>query len=844
MEVEAKFTIPDRDTMDRLKRIVRLGSLSPGEVVQRAIQDSYFDTDERDLYQQGYTCRLRVHGDRRVLTIKGLGESDSAIHQRLEVDLVLHEGDGISPEDWPQTGVWGQMRSIVKDKPVCILFTVNQIRCVRPLRDEDRLVGELSIDDVQIEASGRRQLFWIAEVELSDDGTMDDLRSIVDHVSGTWGLVPQTTTKFRLGLVLLDQGDPEGEDEQHRLSLVERAQLEHIAEHAESDRVRKRAQLILGWMQRVPVRELAADVSGSKSWAYGWLKRFQTQGMAIFPADLLRAGVPKPAVAEIAVAGDATADAEVRSRTETTVKELVERFQVDVAHGRCVAEHALALFDATAEIHGLGEGRRRLLDVMGLLHNVGMDDPDHHHITGRDIILGHTLPELDEAEDRMLAAAVYLHRKRIKRKQLKADVVNTLPPAIREDTLVLAALLRIADGLDYSQGQTSSLAYVRATTAGIYVAVSGPSAEADTERARIKADLWDRLFDVPFFFSVRQDGAALDGERSHAQPGATLGIQAQDTVPPKSPRMVADDPMSEAGRKVLRLHFLRMLEHEPGTRNGADIEELHDMRVATRRMRAAFRVFASYYKTRTIRPFVAELRRTARKLGAVRDLDVLMQKAEMYLATLPPDRRQDLDPLLSMWATRRDRARSKMLAYLDSDKYRDLKEAFWLFLETKEAGVRPEKALPPEPVLSRHVVPILLYTRWAQVQAFGDLIDGAKIETLHMLRIECKRLRYALEFFQEILGSEAGKVIGEVVALQDHLGNLNDADVANSMLSEFLFGGRSVGPSERVIAPGVVSYLAVRQRELQGLVETFPLTWAGFCRSETKRWLADAIAYL
>ena len=208
MEVEAKFTIPDRDTMDRLKRIVRLGSLSPGEVVQRAIQDSYFDTDERDLYQQGYTCRLRVHGDRRVLTIKGLGESDSAIHQRLEVDLVLHEGDGISPEDWPQTGVWGQMRSIVKDKPVCTLFTVNQIRCVRPLRDEDRLVGELSIDDVQIEASGRRQLFWIAEVELSDDGTMDDLRSIVDHVSGTWGLVPQTTTKFRLGLVLLDQGDP------------------------------------------------------------------------------------------------------------------------------------------------------------------------------------------------------------------------------------------------------------------------------------------------------------------------------------------------------------------------------------------------------------------------------------------------------------------------------------------------------------------------------------------------------------------------------------------------------------------------------------------------------------
>ena len=52
--------------------------------------------------------------------------------------------------------------------------------------------------------------------------------------------------------------------------------------------------------------------------------------------------------------------------------------------------------------------------------------------------------------------------------------------------------------------------------------------------------------------------------------------------------------MDEAARKTLLFHFERMLKHEPGTREGEDAEELHDMRVATRRMRAALRVFDGY----------------------------------------------------------------------------------------------------------------------------------------------------------------------------------------------------------------------------------------------------------
>ena len=56
--------------------------------------------------------------------------------------------------------------------------------------------------------------------------------------------------------------------------------------------------------------------------------------------------------------------------------------------------------------------------------------------------------------------------------------------------------------------------------------------------------------------------------------------------------------MAEAGRKVMFTHFMKMLANEAGTRDGEDIEFLHDMRVSTRRLRAAYRIFEPFYDAR------------------------------------------------------------------------------------------------------------------------------------------------------------------------------------------------------------------------------------------------------
>jgi CHAD domain-containing protein len=849
MEVEAKFTIPDRNTADRLKRVVRLGPFVPGPSRPRQVRDTYYDTAAHDLYQRGYACRVREQAGQRTLTIKGLGQVESAIHERTESSVTLAEEAGIVPETWPKEEVWETAREVVGDQPLDALFAVEQVRFVRALHQERRLVAELSIDEARIQAAGRLQLLWVLEAELCADGTKDDLHILSEHLVETWGLLAEPYSKFHHGLTLL-QGEPAmgASVDQERLTAAERAQLAYIVEHAESERAVKRAQLLLGWDQDIPVRELAAEIGGSRSWAYGWLARFSDERMSIFAEDLLTAAKAEFVTQQVPQVDEPSREVRAVRPSGMTVEEMSERFEVDVAHAERVTSHALALFDATAGIHRLGTERRRLLEVMGLLHGVGQEtDPDRSHVVGCDIVLDHPVSELSEIEQRMLAAAIYLHRKRIKRKRLGMEVVTSLPRDIREDTLVLAALLRMADGLDGSAGQSSELEEIRATPAAIYVSVSGPFAAKDAAGAQAKADLWERLFDVSFFF-------ATPGLESHAV--ETLPVAAADERPHEaypqivespiltSPGLLPDDSMGEAGRKILRFHFLRMLKHESGTRAGRDIEELHDMRVATRRMRAALRIFGPYYKAKAIRPYGVGLRRTARTLGAVRDLDVLMDKAASYLKTLPEDRGQDLDPLLSLWRDQRERAREEMLAYLDGPKYQEFKEGFSLFVETPGVGVRKGKQLPPEPIKARHVMPTLLYTRWASVHAFDAVLDGAAVTVLHALRIECKQLRYALEFFREVLGREAEQVIAEVVRLQDHLGDLNDADVANTMLSNFLFAPSRKDASESVIAPGVVAYLAAKQRELQHLMSTFPAAWEQFNRPEIRRSLADAVAVL
>jgi CHAD domain-containing protein len=341
----------------------------------------------------------------------------------------------------------------------------------------------------------------------------------------------------------------------------------------------------------------------------------------------------------------------------------------------------------------------------------------------------------------------------------------------------------------------------------------------------------------------------------HVAPSEQPAAPPQPVELLKAPGIEPDDAMSEAGRKTFRFHFRRMLHNEPGTRLGQDPEALHDMRVATRRMRAAFRIFGSYYD-KSVASFEKGLKQTGGMLGTVRDLDVFRQKILDYAKTLPDVQRGSLDPLLAVLETRREAARREMLDYLDGKKYARFKERFGEFVETEGLGSLPlVQEGEPHPYRVRHVAPMAIYERLAAVRAYDEwvTVPNPPVTWLHALRIACKRLRYALEFFREVLGPESKGLVNQVVEMQDHLGELQDAVVASGILRDFLvwgtWGHETAGQrlsdlATPVIAPGVATYLAVKHAELQHLLDTFPPLWQQFYGGELSRTAAAAISVL
>ncbi len=337
-------------------------------------------------------------------------------------------------------------------------------------------------------------------------------------------------------------------------------------------------------------------------------------------------------------------------------------------------------------------------------------------------------------------------------------------------------------------------------------------------------------------------------------PGQEVPVQGVELL--SAPGIEPGDPMSEAGRKTFRFHFRRMLYHEPGTRLGEDVEALHDMRVATRRMRAAFRVFGDYYEPKTVAPYLKGLKRTGRALGPVRDLDVFRAKIQAYLSSQPASLQDSLDDLLAVLEVQREAARQRMIDYLDSDKYYRFAERFAQFVETKGMGSRPvdpPNGGEPRPHRVQHVAPMAIYERLAVVRAYDEWVNipDPPLARLHALRIACKRLRYTLEFFTEVLGPDTKSLIKEVVAMQDHLGALQDAVVASAILRDYLTWGTwgheatdEPPPETPVSAPGVEGYLAAKQAELQELVDAFPEAWQRITGTEFSAMVAQSVTVL
>jgi CHAD domain-containing protein/adenylate cyclase class IV len=342
--------------------------------------------------------------------------------------------------------------------------------------------------------------------------------------------------------------------------------------------------------------------------------------------------------------------------------------------------------------------------------------------------------------------------------------------------------------------------------------------------------------------------ASHPGETHPARRPASSGPSATAAVEPPAPALVvgktpgvtADDFLPEAGRKVLRFHLARMIAQEPGTREGSDPEDLHKMRVATRRMRAAWRVFGDGFQKGRTRRHRRRLREVARRLGAVRDLDVLIELGEAYLAAQSRTEQRAARPLFDAWRDQRDDARILLIRELESDEYRSWVDDFRDFVRNEGAGAAA--VVPTAPHRIRDRAASQIWTAYERVRAYEPVLRWADVATLHELRIAAKWLRYTLEFVRECLGPDAATLIARVTAMQDHLGLLHDADVAASMARAFLVE-RSGRLSEAETA-AIGRYLVDREREVARLRRTVGPVWRGVGGLAFRRGLGRAVAVL
>ena len=311
-------------------------------------------------------------------------------------------------------------------------------------------------------------------------------------------------------------------------------------------------------------------------------------------------------------------------------------------------------------------------------------------------------------------------------------------------------------------------------------------------------------------------------------------------IVPKTPGVLADDHLAEAGRKVLRFHLARMITREAGTRVGKDPEDLHGMRVATRRQRAAWRVFGDAFELDRTDRYRRRLKLVAGDLGGVRDLDVLIEAGEAYQRRQSVVEARAFEPLLQSWRIQRDVAREVLIKELDSNRYRKWLDAYVEFLQADGVGAR--QVGPTDPHRVRDTMPSRIWTAYEVVRAYEPVMRWADVTTLHDLRIAAKWLRYTLEFVREALGRDAGPVIEKVVALQDHLGWLHDADVAAGLARGYLV--EHAGRLSEAESAAIGRYLVDRERELARLRRTVGPPWRGVASLAFRRALGRVVAGL
>ena len=182
------------------------------------------------------------------------------------------------------------------------------------------------------------------------------------------------------------------------------------------------------------------------------------------------------------------------------VKRLAREHDSEPEHAFHVATVALLLFDATADLHGRGEKERRVLEAASILHDTGYSVwPSQHHKGSRDLILSLSIDGFSKRERMMMACIARYHRKA--HPQPRHKVFRSLEAEEKTRVIELAAILRIADGLDRTHAASVQGITVERNAKGLRIAVAERYPDStDIWGAQRKCGLFEEVFGLQVEF--------------------------------------------------------------------------------------------------------------------------------------------------------------------------------------------------------------------------------------------------------------------------------------------------------------------------------------------------------
>ncbi|HOX24475.1 MAG TPA: CHAD domain-containing protein [Candidatus Krumholzibacteria bacterium] len=297
--------------------------------------------------------------------------------------------------------------------------------------------------------------------------------------------------------------------------------------------------------------------------------------------------------------------------------------------------------------------------------------------------------------------------------------------------------------------------------------------------------------------------------------------------------LAPDSTAREAAVRIGRALLRAIRANEAGVKAGVDAEFLHDLRVAVRRTRSALGQLGGVFPRDDTDRFEREFAALGRLTGPLRDLDVCLLGERRFRELVPPALAPGLDGFFEQLRTRRESALQEIREALDSPGYRRLLIDWRDFLAAAPAGPAAEE---PVAVFARS----RLDRRYQRVMRRGSAITAASPDRdLHRLRIQCKKLRYLLEFFASLFAADVIEdLVQRLKDLQDNLGEFNDLSLQRRRLCGALAAlppdGGQPTPAAAALAC-LAAALSARQGEVRA---DFAAAFASFAAGEARRRFA------